>query len=323
MRRALALAVLLLVVASALLLAPVGCAMRRETEARDSSPPRNGSFVDAGDVRMFVERDGSSAGPTAIFVGGTASWSGLWREPVAIAAAHGYRTVALDLPPFGYSTLPASLNFSADQQGQRILRAMDALGLESVLVVTHSFGAAAVMEAVFAAPQRFSGLVLIDPALGLDAPQGARPSTLESVARHEWIAWPATAFLSDSTWTPALLKRMLAEKDRATPELIRLYRQPLALRDSSRGIAHWVPEVLASRGHLAHEETEPYTHLTMPVAIIWGEADAITPLSQGQHLHSLIPRSTLALIPRAGHAPQFEEPQLFEVALANALGAPH
>jgi pimeloyl-ACP methyl ester carboxylesterase len=41
--------------------------------------------------------------------------------------------------------------------------------------------------------------------------------------------------------------------------------------------------------------------LRMPVLIVWGAVDHITPLSQGEKMHQLIPQSELDVIGRCGH----------------------
>ena len=39
----------------------------------------------------------------------------------------------------------------------------------------------------------------------------------------------------------------------------------------------------------------------MPVLIVWGGVDQITPLSQGEKIHQLIPQSQLDVIAGCGH----------------------
>jgi pimeloyl-ACP methyl ester carboxylesterase len=41
--------------------------------------------------------------------------------------------------------------------------------------------------------------------------------------------------------------------------------------------------------------------LKMPVLLIWGAEDRITPLSQGEKMHRLVPQSDLVVIPGCGH----------------------
>jgi len=41
--------------------------------------------------------------------------------------------------------------------------------------------------------------------------------------------------------------------------------------------------------------------LKMPVLLVWGGEDRITPLSQGETMHRLVPQSQLDVIPGCGH----------------------
>ena len=41
--------------------------------------------------------------------------------------------------------------------------------------------------------------------------------------------------------------------------------------------------------------------LKMPVLIVWGQVDHITPLSEGETIHRLIPQSQLTVISGCGH----------------------
>jgi pimeloyl-ACP methyl ester carboxylesterase len=232
----------------------------------------------------------------------------------------GFQAIAIDLPPFGYALPAPTGDYSKARQGQRLLAAIDSLKLEHVVIVAHSIGAAPVMEAAFQDPLKIRALILIDPALGLDGPQtDGTDSTLQAVLRHAWISRPVTAILTNTHLTAALLRRVITEKKQATPEWVRLYQQPLSLQDTSKAISEWLPEVLSRRGHAASDNLSGYASLPFPVELIWGETDTITPLSQGKHLQQLFADSSLVVIPRAGHGPFLEEPDLFEKVLAAAL----
>lgn len=294
-------------------------ARHRERDDRTRNHPIGGVFVSAYDTRIFIQRSGNPALPAVVFIAGTAGWSGLWLSSMSEVNELGYQAVAVDLPPFGYS-YPAPGSYEKSEQGRRLLAVLDALKLRKVILVAHSIGAAPVMESVFSQPQRFTALVLIDPALGLDGPQtDGRDFGLQRLLRHDWIAQPLCQVLAHPWLTRPLLRRVLSEKDRATPELVAVYRRPLTNRGSSVAIAKWLPEVLAGRGYDKSDDRNAYAGLKLPVTLIWGETDTITPLSQGTHLQQLIPGSHLVVIPRAGHGPQFEEPVQFAAALASAL----
>ena len=142
-------------------------AARRETQSRQDAAPKSGRFVHAADVELFVQEEGPTDGAPIVFVHGTGAWSEIWRGTMHALAGAGFRAIALDMPPFGYSTRPASVDYGDGAQARRILGALDALQLQRVTLVGHSFGGRPTMQATFVAPQRVERLVLVDAALDL------------------------------------------------------------------------------------------------------------------------------------------------------------
>jgi pimeloyl-ACP methyl ester carboxylesterase len=267
-----------------------------------------------------VQRQGSTDAPAVVFVGGTGGWSGLWDRYMRRTVDLGFQAIAIDLPPFGYALPAPTGDYSKAKQGRRLLAAINSLKLEHVVIVAHSIGAAPVMEAAFQEPLKFRALILIDPALGLDGPQtDGSDSALQAVLRHAWISRPVTAILTNTHLTAALLRRVITEKQQATPEWVRRYQEPLSLQGTSTAISEWLPEALSRRGYAASDNLSAYAALPFPVELIWGETDTITPLSQGKHLQRLLADGSLVVIPRAGHGPFLEEPALFEEALVAGL----
>ncbi len=53
--------------------------------------------------------------------------------------------------------------------------------------------------------------------------------------------------------------------------------------------------------------------------LIWGADDPLFPVAQAERAHSLIGRSTLAVITGAGHTPQAERPEEFNRVLHEFL----
>jgi len=100
---------------------------RREIYSRSEAAPSTGQFVHAADVQMFVQEDGPLDGPPVVLIHGTGAWSEIWRGTMHALASAGYRAIALDMPPFGYSTRPASHDYSDSAQARRILGTLDSL----------------------------------------------------------------------------------------------------------------------------------------------------------------------------------------------------
>ena len=298
-------------------------AQQRQTGKRVELAPKGGEYVDAGDARIFMQRSGSRDAPAVVFLHGTGSWSETWRASMETANKAGYQAIAIDMPPFGYSIPPVSGEYDKQKQAGRLRTALDNAGIRRAVFVAHSFGAAPLMEALLSNPDegRVQALVLVDAALGLDEAQAdGSDSLLQSVLRWRWVSQPlSAAFLTKPEYTEQLLKSFVSEKEKATPAWQQIYQQPLALEGSYKHVAAWLPELLARRSHAASDLPDAYGRINWPVTLLWGETDSITPLSQAEHLQRLVPGAQLLRIPRAGHIPQIEEPELFQQALARVL----
>jgi pimeloyl-ACP methyl ester carboxylesterase len=94
-------------------------AAQRETKLRHDEAPSMGHFVKAADVELFVQEEGPSHGPPVVLVHGTGAWSEIWRSTMRALADSGYRAIALDMPPFGYSSRPANADYRDEAQARR------------------------------------------------------------------------------------------------------------------------------------------------------------------------------------------------------------
>lgn len=57
--------------------------------------------------------------------------------------------------------------------------------------------------------------------------------------------------------------------------------------------------------------------IRVPTLLIWGDADARSPLTVAHQLHDAIPGARLAVIPGAGHVSNLEEPARFNAEVRN------
>jgi lipase len=83
------------------------------------------------------------------------------------AALPGVRLLGVDLRGHGRS--PWAPPWHLEQHVADVLATLDALGLDRLPVLGHSFGGAIAVHLARTAPERVERLVLLDPALGLDA----------------------------------------------------------------------------------------------------------------------------------------------------------
>jgi hypothetical protein len=147
-------------------------ALLRERSARTAAAPGTGRFVRADDVDVFLQESGPASGEPVLLIHGTGAWSEIWRETMTALAESGYRAIAIDVPPFGYSEKPRGpAAYRRERQARRILGVLDALGLRQAILVGHSVGARTTVEAALIAPDRVPRLILVDAGGGV-APVG-------------------------------------------------------------------------------------------------------------------------------------------------------
>jgi pimeloyl-ACP methyl ester carboxylesterase len=78
-----------------------------------------------------------------------------------------------------------------------------------------------------------------------------------------------------------------------------------------------------AKSAIRHNMARDLPRLTMPVLLIWGRQDGITPPHVAEEFHSLLPNSELHWIDACGHAPMMEHPvefnRILEAWLAKTL----
>jgi pimeloyl-ACP methyl ester carboxylesterase len=318
---------LVLVVVAALGVA-VAAAAWRESSPRTALAPPSGRFVRAHDLDLYIQEVGPESGQIVLLVHGTGAWSEIWRSTLERLAAAGYRAVAVDMPPFGYSEQPAAGDYTTASQGRRLAALVESLG-NPVVLVGHSFGARATVEAAMLAPERLRALVLVDAALGLHdasgaplpaAPAAAAPTAVSTALgiaplRHGLVAVTVT----NPLLTRTLLEQLISRKEAATPAVVAMLQHPLAIEGSTSAAGNWLAWFVSPDSPQRSGRLASYAALTVPAFVIWGETDTLTPLPQGRAVAELVPSATLQVLPDTGHIPAIENPAAFDEALLGFL----
>lgn len=288
----------------------------REAKPLEAVLPDDGQLIETAMGRIFVMERGPADGQLLLLAHGTAAWSGLWEETLVALGDAGFRAVAFDMPPFGYSDRADDGDYSRATSATR-LNALAATFDEKPILIAHSFGAGPGVEAVMRHQDAYAGLVIVDGAIGLhlDASK-AMPALLRPRLLRE-------AGVSATVTNPLMMRMLLASmmhvKEAATDARAALLNRPMVREGTTSEIANWLPALLAyPNGSLSMDKTQ-YQSLTLPVSIIWGDMDSVTPLAQGQELQTLIPDSNMTILDGVGHIPQIEAPAAFQEALLAAL----
>ena len=283
-----------------------------------ATPPLATSFIATRYGKVAVQFSGPETGPRVMLLHGTAAWSGFWRDVSAHLAGKGFRVIAVDTPPFGYSDRDPKARYSRVQQAERLADILKATG--PATIVGHSFGAGAGIELALTSPESITGLILVDSALGTLDP----PSEEGGVARSLGFAPLAQAVTAASITNPPaagpILRSFIHRKEAAAPWLETL-GAPMKREGSTSAYAAWLPNLVTSNDGAKSRSRANLRQIKIPVAIIWGEADTVTPPAQGRELAALLRATSTIWLPDVGHIPHIEDPDGFLKALDASLVA--
>jgi pimeloyl-ACP methyl ester carboxylesterase len=83
---------------------------------------------------------------------------------------------------------------------------------------------------------------------------------------------------------------------------------------------HRVIRILAmARSAIRHNMQGDLHKIHIPVGLIWGKNDKVTPPEVAEEFHKYLPKSDLVWIDKCGHAPMMEQPEEFNKALKEFL----
>jgi pimeloyl-ACP methyl ester carboxylesterase len=235
--------------------------------------------VTVSGYHVHYNAEGPADGRVVVLVHGLGGRGDDWRDLAPYLVKAGFRVYMPDLPGYGLSERPAGFSYSVHDEAEVVVAFMDVLGLKQVDLGGWSMGGAIAQHIAFRHPERARRLILFDSA-GL--PENPK--------------WDVRLFTPDSPAQLAQLDALLMPVPPDVPGFIA--RDIVRLSEKNAWVVHRALDSMLT-GQDATDKLLP--QLKMPVLIVWGEKDQITPLSQGQTMHSLVPQSQLDIIQGCGH----------------------
>jgi pimeloyl-ACP methyl ester carboxylesterase len=302
-----------------------GIGFRMLASSREQYDPiaaagQNAQFAEVRGLRIHYREWGPKSGKPLLLVHGAMAWSRTWRDIAAPLGEEGYRVIAFDLPPFGFSDRPSARIYSRSQQAAMIAGFADAIGLKRFVLAGHSFGAGATVEAAFSMPDRVERLILISAALEPGAKDDG--SLVKMFLGAGWLRDIAVA----STFTNPLaidmgLKRLVYDKASVTPEHTNLYTLPLFMRGTSSAVGDWMMTGLyGNETRSPANDPDAYARFVQSVLLVWGKEDTVTPPKLGERLAGLFPNARLEVLDGVAHIPHVEKPEDVAALVGEFLG---
>ncbi|MBU2490228.1 MAG: alpha/beta hydrolase [Proteobacteria bacterium] len=278
-----------------------GCGAMVSPLPADQIPGSSGTdqWATANGVRYHYQ-EWKNPGPNVVLIHGFASSSWTWKDVAPALADRGYHVWAVDLKGFGYSDKPRDADYSPPALMEGVNAWMDAVGIQKATVAGNSLGGFISIQLALTHPDKVERLVLVDSA-GYEHEMPAmvsmtRMPMAEGMANLFWGEWMVRMSLKDVFYNKKLVTedRVQAYYDRLRTEngmhaLIRTGRQ------TKGAFSPWVPRI---------------PQIRQPTLIIWGENDPWTPVKLGRRFRQDIADSVLAILPRCGHMPQEEKPEV-------------
>jgi pimeloyl-ACP methyl ester carboxylesterase len=261
---------------------------------------RRVNYVDVGEAKEG----------TVVFIHGlSGSWQN-WLENIPRFALDR-RVIALDLPGFGESEMPAE-DISISGYGRCVDELCAQLGLDSVAVVGNSMGGFVGAEMAIAFPQRVERLCLVSAA-GISI-VNLRREPLLAVGR---------ILAAGGTMTAAQQRSVLRRPGLTHLTFAFVFRHPTRLaRDllleqmQGTGKPGFLPALDALTNY---DFRDRLPEIGCPTFIVWGDQDMLVPVRDADEFERLIPDARKVVFEDTGHCAMLERPETFNARLADFL----
>jgi pimeloyl-ACP methyl ester carboxylesterase len=263
------------------------------------------------DGRAVNVVDAGGDGPPLLFVHGL---GGVWQNWLLNMPAFmgSHRVVALDLPGFGQSEMPAG-ELSIRSMARVVDAVCGQLGIDCPVVVGNSMGGFVGAELALEYPTRVEKLVLVSAA-GLST-EYLRREPLVALGRL-WAAGTTRMGAGvDAVVRRPRLRRAFFQTVVRYPERLSV---PLTYElAQGAGKEGFVPALSSLIGYSFRDRLP---QIEIPVLIVWGRNDMLMPVQDAGRFERLIgPNARKVIFEDTGHVAMLERPSRFNALLAEFI----
>ncbi len=265
------------------------------------------TFVEVDGRRTRVRVGGDPENPPVLLIHGIGrsmeDWSTQYER-----LGQSYRTIALDVPGFGFSERPKE-TITLPLLAEGVVGALDALGEDRpVHVVGNSLGGAIAQQLLVEQPDRIASLSLINSAgFGSEVTMLLRMLTVPVLG--------AMSMRRPTRMSSALMERLIhADKAIATRQRID-HAFAVGSQPDAGGVMLETALALGTprgvRPEWRRELAAGVARTPRPTLVVWGTRDRILPSHHIREAMRVYPHAEVHLLNRVGHMPQIECPKRF------------
>lgn len=261
------------------------------------------SFLFEGQTVRFGSV-GRADRPPLVLVHGTPFSSVVWRRVVPHLSERR-QVFYYDLLGYGRSEMRANQDVSLAVQGRLFAALLSHWRLSQPDVVAHDFGGCTALRAHLLHGCDYRSLTLIDPVAL--APWGS--PFVRHVRDHEAAFVGLPPYIHAAILPAYIGGAAFRPLPAAT---LQLYVDPWL---GAAGQAAFYRQIAQMDQRYTDEIESRYQEMRCPVNIIWGEQDGWIPVERGRELARRIAKSSLRIVPDAGHLVQEDAPEAIVAAL--------
>lgn len=268
------------------------------------------AFVLVGGIKVHYQTAGT--GRPLLLLHGLVGSARNWRQNIRFLARNS-SVYAVDLFNMGESERVPGLDAGLEATADRLAACMDALGLAEADIVGHSHGGAVAMMFAARHPDRVRSLILFAPA----NPFCNLGHPLVRFYRTRFGIW----FARQIPFLPRMLKAsalssMYGDPSRVSPGSLEGYIDGLHVPGTIDHVLQIVGRWFVDMGLLRSALSGL---IAKPTLLIWGDRDRAVGLPSGRELQRTLPKSSLLVIPGAGHIAFEEVPNICNKAMRDWL----
>ena len=246
---------------------------------------------------------GPDDAPVIIFIHGFPLNKSMWNIQVE-ALKENYRVLAYDIRGHGNSDSGID-EFFIELFVIDLLRLMEKLKIEKSILCGLSLGGYIALNAVLKHPDRFDGLILNDTQCIADTPE---------IKENRCNAIISIKEKGVEQYADEIIKKLFAQETFTKNKNVVDAVREMIISTPKQSLCNTL-HALAER----KETCDQLPEINIPVLIMVGKEDKITPIAAAQQMHEKILNSKLEIIQQAGHLSNLEDPTAFNTHLVNFL----
>jgi len=243
--------------------------------------------------------EGPNGAPVIILIHGFPFNKSMWNDQMEMLTEN-FRVIAYDVRGFGNSEAETN-DFSIELFVSDLLNLMDALKIEKAMLCGLSMGGYIALNAIENFPKRFSALILCDTNCVADTPEAVekRMNTIENIDKHG-----VELYANES------IKNLFAPISFVTNQEKIAVIKEMIMKASVRSLSATLLALTKRK-----ETCNKLGEIKVPVLIMVGEDDKVTPPVVAKQMHKNIKGSILNVIENAGHLSNIENSYDFNIHL--------